>query len=96
MDLVDAERSRDRNRSSGAGGGTCLYFVGIFGLLEREGTEMKELIKRFWYEEEGGDLSEYALLIVLASLVAIIAIVGGGTSTSHTFSNTQANTTASS
>jgi len=57
---------------------------------------MRELIKRLWHEEEGANLSEYALLIVLVSLVAIIAIVGSGTGASHVYSNAQANTTASS
>lgn len=55
---------------------------------------MRELFRRLWQDEEGGDLSEYALLIVLISLVAIVAIVGGGNSTSHTYSNTQSNATA--
>lgn len=57
---------------------------------------MRELIKRLWQEEKGADLSEYALLIVLVSLVAIIAIMGGGTGASHVYSNAQVNTTASS
>jgi Flp pilus assembly pilin Flp len=57
---------------------------------------MKKLIKRLWHEEEGGDLSEYALLIVLVSLVAMIAIVGGGAGSNHAYSNAQANTAASS
>lgn len=57
---------------------------------------MKELIKRLWFEEEGGDLSEYALLIALVSLVAIVAIMGSGGGVSHPYSNTQANTVASS
>ena len=57
---------------------------------------MKELIKRLCHGEEGGSLSEYALLIVLVSLVAMIAIVGTGASASHTYSSAQANTTATS
>jgi len=32
------------------------------------------LLKRLWQEEEGQDLTEYALLLVLISLVAIAAM----------------------
>jgi pilus assembly protein Flp/PilA len=32
---------------------------------------MKNLLKRLWKEEEGQDLTEYALLLVLLSLAAI-------------------------
>jgi pilus assembly protein Flp/PilA len=38
-------------------------------LLER--TLMKNLLMRLWKEEEGQDLTEYALLLVLLSLAAI-------------------------
>ncbi len=37
---------------------------------------MRELVKKSWDEEEGKDRSEYILLIVLISLIAITAIVG--------------------
>lgn len=39
------------------------------------GTTVKELIERLWQDERGDNLSEYALLIVLASLVMIAAIM---------------------
>jgi Flp pilus assembly pilin Flp len=32
---------------------------------------MKNLLKRLWIEEEGQDLTEYALLLVLLTLAAI-------------------------
>ena len=32
---------------------------------------MKNVLKRLWKEEEGQDLTEYALLLVLLSLAAI-------------------------
>lgn len=32
---------------------------------------MKNLLRRLWREEEGQDLTEYALLLVLLSLAAI-------------------------
>ena len=35
---------------------------------------MKNLIVRLWKEEEGQDLTEYALLLVLLSLAAIGAL----------------------
>jgi pilus assembly protein Flp/PilA len=36
-----------------------------------ERTEMKNLLTRLWKEEEGQDLTEYALLLVLVALAAI-------------------------
>ena len=41
-----------------------------FSLIEGEGI-MKNLIKRLWNDEEGQDLTEYALLLVLLTLAAI-------------------------
>jgi len=35
---------------------------------------MKTLLKRLWQEEEGQDLTEYALLIVLVALASISAL----------------------
>ncbi len=32
---------------------------------------MKRLLKRLWKEEEGQDLTEYALLLVLLALLAV-------------------------
>lgn len=58
---------------------------------------MVELLKRLWQEEEGQDLTEYALLLVLIALVAIVAMKGFGSAVSSTFSNAASNlTTASS
>jgi pilus assembly protein Flp/PilA len=37
---------------------------------------MKRLLARLWKEEEGQDLTEYALLLVLLSLAAIGALGG--------------------
>ncbi|MGA8185141.1 MAG: hypothetical protein WB819_16040 [Terriglobia bacterium] len=34
---------------------------------------MYELLKRIWHEEEAQDLAEYALLMMLVSLVTIVA-----------------------
>jgi pilus assembly protein Flp/PilA len=37
---------------------------------------MKNLLKRLWQEEEGQDLTEYALLVVLIALAAVGAMGG--------------------
>ncbi len=39
---------------------------------------MKNLMIRLWKEEEGQDLTEYALLVVLIALVAITAVTRVG------------------
>ena len=52
---------------------------------------MMELLKRLWQEEEGQDLTEYALLLVLISLVAIVAMKAVGTAVSDVFSNAAIN-----
>jgi pilus assembly protein Flp/PilA len=41
------------------------------GQFTFERTEMKNLLMRLWKEEEGQDLTEYALLLVLVALAAI-------------------------
>jgi pilus assembly protein Flp/PilA len=53
------------------------------------------IVKRLWREEEGQDLTEYALLMVLIALVAIASIQTIGTTISNVFSNAAANLTAS-
>lgn len=40
----------------------------------RRGKKMTELVKRLWQEQEGQDLTEYALLLVLISLIAVTAM----------------------
>ena len=57
---------------------------------------MKELLKRLWQEEEGQDLTEYALLLVLISLVAVAAMGTLGSAVSDAFSNATENLTSSS
>ena len=46
---------------------------------------MKELLKRLWQEEEGQDLTEYALLVVLIALAAVTAMQGLATAIGSTF-----------
>jgi pilus assembly protein Flp/PilA len=48
---------------------------------------MKTLLMRLWKEEEGQDLTEYALLLVLISLAAIAAMQSLATSISAVFTN---------
>jgi pilus assembly protein Flp/PilA len=57
---------------------------------------MKDLLKRLWQEEEGQDLTEYALLLVLISLVAVAAMGTLGSAVSDAFSNAATNLTSSS
>ena len=48
---------------------------------------MKLLLARLWKEEEGQDLTEYALLLVLLSLAAIGSIGGLASAINGTFAN---------
>jgi len=52
---------------------------------------MKRFLARLWKEEEGQDLTEYALLLVLLSLAAIGSIGGLATAINGTFSNAAGN-----
>jgi Flp pilus assembly pilin Flp len=55
--------------------------------------KMKNHLKRLWKEEEGQDVVEYALLLVLISLIAILSMQAVGTAVSNVFSNAAANLT---
>jgi len=55
---------------------------------------MKVLFKRLWQEEEGQDLVEYGLLVVLVGLAAIAAMSGLATGISTAFSKAAANLSA--
>jgi len=48
---------------------------------------MKNLFVRLWKEEEGQDLTEYGLLLVLIALVAIAAMGKLGSAINNVFSN---------
>ena len=48
---------------------------------------MQNLLKRLWQEEEGQDLVEYALLLVLIALVAATTVRTMGNSVRSVFSN---------
>ena len=48
---------------------------------------MKKLLKRLWQEEEGQDLVEYGLLIVLVGLGAIVSMKSLASAISTAFAN---------
>jgi pilus assembly protein Flp/PilA len=56
---------------------------------------MKKQLKRLWREEEGQDLVEYGLLLVLIALAALAAIGPIGTGVSAVFSSSASNLTVS-
>ena len=54
---------------------------------------MKNVLGRVWKDEEGQDLVEYALLVVLISLATVGAMKNLASGISDTFSNAAANLT---
>jgi len=54
------------------------------------------MLKRLWQEEEGQDLVEYGLLVVLIALFAIAAMGKLATAVSSVFSQAATNLTAAS
>ncbi len=60
--------------------------------LTEKGKLMK-LLKKLWKEEEGQDLVEYGLLVVLISLFALAAMRSLATGVSTAFSNAAAQLT---
>jgi len=57
---------------------------------------MNTTLKRLWKEEDGQDLTEYALLMVLIALVAIVSMQTLGQTISNVFSNAAVNLTSAS
>jgi pilus assembly protein Flp/PilA len=55
---------------------------------------VKSLIFRLWKEEEGQDLTEYALLLVLIALAAITSMKSVATAINGVFSTAAASLTA--
>jgi len=54
---------------------------------------MKALLRRLWRDEDGQDLTEYALLLVLLSLAAVTFLDDLATAINNVFSNAAANLT---
>jgi Flp pilus assembly pilin Flp len=48
---------------------------------------MRNLVRRLWEEEEGQDLVEYGLLVVLVSLTVVVTMRGVASAISKVFSN---------
>jgi pilus assembly protein Flp/PilA len=59
--------------------------------LSQEKDEKMNTLKMLWQDEEGQDLVEYGLLLVLISLVAVGAMKTLGSGVSDAFSNAAAN-----
>ena len=55
---------------------------------------MKNLLARLWKEEEGQDLTEYALLLVLIALASMAALTPLATAINGVFKNAASNLTA--
>jgi pilus assembly protein Flp/PilA len=54
-------------------------------IYKREGNPTMNLLKRLWKDEEGQDLVEYALLVVLLALAATVGMNGLATAINNTF-----------
>jgi len=54
---------------------------------------MNTLVMRLWKEEEGQDLVEYGLLLILIALVAITSMQSVGSAISDVFVNATTNLT---
>jgi len=52
---------------------------------------MKNLMKRLWQEEQGQDLTEYALLLVLIALAAVTFLDDLASAINNVFSNAASN-----
>lgn len=59
-------------------------------------TTMKALVSRLWKEEEGQDLTEYALVVVLVALGSVAAMGSLAQSISQAFSSAALNLTSTS
>ena len=55
---------------------------------------MKNTLKRLWHEEEGQDLVEYGLLVVLVALGAVAAMGTLATAISKAYGSAESNLTA--
>lgn len=59
-------------------------------------SEMRNLLSRLWKEEDGQDLTEYALLVVLVALGSVAAMGSLSTAISKAFSSAAVNLTSTS
>jgi len=54
---------------------------------------MRNIVRRLWNDEEGQDLVEYGLLVVLIALFAVVAMQSLANGISDAFSNASAQLT---
>ena len=59
----------------------------------KETGQMKNVLRKLWKDEEGQDLVEYALLVVLVALGAVAAMTNLASGISDAFSNAVAQLT---
>jgi pilus assembly protein Flp/PilA len=59
----------------------------------KEKLEMKNILSQLWKEEDGQDLTEYALLVVLVALGSVAAMGSLSQAISKSFSSAAANLT---
>jgi pilus assembly protein Flp/PilA len=61
----------------------------------KQEIKMRDIMTRLWKEEEGQDLVEYGLLVVLIALFAVVAMQGLANGISDAFSNATTQLTSS-
>jgi pilus assembly protein Flp/PilA len=66
-----------------------------FNLHQERQRKMKTVLARLWKEEEGQDLTEYALLLVLIALASMAALTPLAKAINSVFSNAAVNLNAS-
>ena len=66
-----------------------------FNLHQERQRKMKTVLARLWKEEEGQDLTEYALLLVLIALASMAALSPLAKAINSVFSNAAVNLNAS-
>jgi pilus assembly protein Flp/PilA len=59
----------------------------------KERNKMKSIVLRLWKDQEGQDLTEYALLLVLLSLAAVGSLSALATAINSVFSTASTNLT---
>jgi pilus assembly protein Flp/PilA len=86
-------RTIDAFRSNGDSGANSMHTGDTFRHrnLSQQKEEKMNTLKMLWQDEEGQDLVEYGLLLVLISLVAVGAMKTLGSGVSDAFSNAAAN-----
>jgi Flp pilus assembly pilin Flp len=53
----------------------------------RRETMLKELARRFWYEQQGQDIAEYAVMLAVILVIVVGTVRLIGSSAGNVFSN---------